>query len=194
MKVDIMNTDKKYNIIYADPPWNFKYYSKKGEREKSAQRHYACMQLEDIKNLPIKELADKDCVLFLWVTFPFLEKSFEVIKEWGFEYKTCAFNWVKRNKNADSFFWGCGHWTRANSEICLLATKGNPKRASKSVHQICNARVMEHSRKPDEIRTKIVELMGDLPRIELFARQNVNGWDCWGNEAPDNENGVRLNE
>ena len=183
MKVDIFNTDKKYNIIYADPPWKFKYYSKKGEKEKSAQRHYSCMNLDDIKQLPIENLCEKDAILFLWVTFPFLEKCFEVIKAWGFEYKTCGFTWVKRNKKSDSFFWGCGHWTRANAELCLIATKGNPKRVCASVHQVCDARVREHSRKPDEVREGIVKLMGDLPRIELFARQYANGWDCWGNEV-----------
>ena len=183
MTVDILSTDKKYNIIYADPPWQFKYYSKKGEEKKSAQCHYSCMTLDDIKALPISRLAAKDCVLLMWVTFPFLEKGFEVIKEWGFEYKTCGFTWVKKNKKADSWFWGCGHWTRANAEICLLATKGNPKRVSKSVHQVCDARIREHSRKPDEIREKIVQLCGDIPRIELFARQYAEGWDCWGNEV-----------
>lgn len=104
------------------------------------------------------------------------------MRSWGFQYKTCAFNWVKRNKKADSFYFGLGFWTRSCSEICLLGTKGNPKRVSKSVRQICDARIMEHSRKPDEIRERIVELCGDLPRIELFARQEYAGWDCLGNE------------
>lgn len=183
MKVDIFNTDKKYNIIYADPPWQFKYYSKKGEKEKSAQRHYSCMDIEEIKQLPIESISAKDSILFLWVTYPFLEKCFEVLNAWGFEYKTCGFTWVKKNKKSDSWFLGCGHWTRANAEICLIATKGNPKRASASVRQVCDARVMEHSKKPPEIRDRIVELIGDIPRIELFARQHAEGWDCWGNEV-----------
>lgn len=183
MKVDIFNTDKKYNIIYADPPWEYKYYSKKGELKKSAQKHYACMKLEDIINLPVKELAAKDCVLLMWVTFPFLEKGFEVINGWGFEYKTCGFTWVKKCKKSDGWAFGCGNWTRANAEICLLATKGKPKRVSASVRQVCDARIMEHSKKPDEIRNRIVKLLGGLPRIELFARQHADGWDCWGNEV-----------
>jgi N6-adenosine-specific RNA methylase IME4 len=112
-----------------------------------------------------------------------LKEGFEVIDAWGFTYKTCAFNWVKKNKKSDSWFWGLGHWTRANSEICLLATKGKPKRISKSVHQICDARIEQHSKKPDEIRDRIVELCGDLPRIELFARQPTLGWDVFGNEV-----------
>lgn len=174
---------KKYNIIYADPPWTFKTYSPKGIEKKSAQCHYHCMDKEDIQRLPVQDIADDDCVLFLWVTFPCLEEGLELIKKWGFSYKTCAFNWVKRNRKSDGWFWGLGYWTRANSEICLLATKGHTKRISKSVHQVCDARVMEHSRKPSEIRDRIVELLGDLPRIELFARHKADGWDAWGDEV-----------
>lgn len=185
MKVDIFNTDKKYNIIYADPPWTFKTYSEKGKEKKSAENHYACMKKADIQQLPIQRITAKDCVLFLWVTFPCLKEGLELIEKWGFTYKTCGFTWVKRNKKSNSYFWGLGYWTRANAEICLIATKGNPKRVSKSVHQICDARIREHSRKPEEIRERIVQLCGDLPRIELFARQSAKGWDCWGNEAPE---------
>lgn len=183
MNVDIFSTDKKYNIIYADPPWTFKTFSQKGKEHKSAEAHYECMSKDDIQNLPIKNISADDCVLLLWVTWPCLEEGLELIKRWGFTYKTCGFTWVKRNKKSDGWFWGLGYWTRANSEVCLLATKGNPKRVSKSVHQICDARLREHSRKPDEIRERVVELCGDLPRIELFARQSSNGWDCWGNEV-----------
>lgn len=183
MRVDIFNTDKKYNIIYADPPWTFKTFSEKGKEHKSAENHYPCMTKKDIQNLPVENLADKDCVLFLWVTMPCLEEGLELIKKWGFKYKTCGFTWVKRNKKSDSFFVGLGYWTRANAELCLIATKGHPKRVSKSVQQICDARIREHSRKPDEIRDRIVHLCGDLPRIELFARQYADGWDCWGNEV-----------
>ena len=183
MKVDIYDTDKRYNIIYADPPWTFKTYSKKGKEKKSAECHYNCMNINDIYNLPIQDISTDDCILFLWVTFPLLQEGIETIKRWGFTYKTCAFNWVKKNKKSDSFFWGLGYWTRSNSEICLLATKGKPKRISKSVHQIINTAIEEHSRKPFIARDKIVELCGDLPRIELFARQTVENWDCWGNEV-----------
>lgn len=183
MKVDIFNTDKKYNIIYADPPWTFKTYSAKGKEKKSAENHYPCMGKQDIQQLPIKSIAAEDCVLLMWVTFPCLQEGLELIERWGFTYKTCGFTWIKQNRKADSLFWGLGYWTRANAEICLLATKGKPKRVSKSVHQVCMARIMEHSRKPSEIRDRIVQLCGDLPRIELFARQYADGWDCWGNEV-----------
>ncbi len=181
--IDIFNTDRKYNIIYADPPWTYKTWSGKGKEKKSAENHYPCMKKEDIQNLPVSKIAADDCVLLLWVTFPCLEEGLELIPKWGFKYKTCGFTWVKRNKKSDSWFWGLGYWTRANTEICLLATKGKPQRASKSVHQVCDARIMEHSRKPDEIRDRIVDLCGDLPRIELFARRQAKGWDCWGNEV-----------
>jgi N6-adenosine-specific RNA methylase IME4 len=172
---------KKYNIIYADPPWQYKVYSKKGEG-RSAENHYHTMNIEDIKSLPVESIADDDCILFLWITFPCLLEGIAVMESWGFTYKTCGFNWVKRNKKADTFFMGLGFWTRSNSEICILGTKGRPKRVSKAVPQVCDARIMEHSKKPDEIRERIVELCGDLPRIELFARQKYEGWDCLGDE------------
>lgn len=175
----------RYSVIYADPPWSFKTYSNKG-KEKSADNHYRCMSIEDIYNLPVQNIAADDCVLFIWVTFPLLEQGLETIKRWGFTYKTCGFNWVKKNKKSDSWFWGLGYWTRSNSEICLLATRGNPKRVSKSVHQVCDARIREHSRKPDEVRDGIVRLIGDVPRIELFARERVAGWSAWGDEV-DND-------
>ena len=181
---------KLYKIIYADPPWYFKSYSKKGEN-RNATRHYPCMVFDDLCNLPVGDIADVDCVLFLWVTDPFLEKSFELIKRWGFTYKTVAFTWIKRNKSdrsdrsdrSDGYFTGLGYWTRANPESCLLATKGHPKRISRSVRQLVVDVRQEHSKKPDCVRDRIVQLMGDLPRIELFARQKTPGWDVWGNEV-----------
>ena len=171
----------KYKVIYADPPWQFKTYSEKG-LGKSADQHYPTMSLSDIKALPVSEIADKDCALVLWTTIPFLRQSFDVMKSWGFEYKTVAFVWIKRNRKSDGLFWGTGYWTRANSEICMLATRGNPKRVSASVHQVIISRIEEHSKKPQEARERIVKLMGDVPKIELFARQKVDGWDVWGNE------------
>jgi N6-adenosine-specific RNA methylase IME4 len=173
--------NKKYNIIYADPAWSFKTYSLKGKK-RSPDKHYVCMDINDIKSLPVKDITQDNCILFIWVTYPNLLEGIETIKQWGFEYKTCAFSWIKKNKISDSLFWGLGYWTRANNEICLLATKGKPKRISKKVHQVVIEKIREHSRKPDIIRNKIVELCGDIPRIELFARQKVNGWDAWGNE------------
>ncbi len=173
---------KKYEIIYADPPWQFVTYSSKG-KGRSADRHYPTMTLADICALPIGELAVGNCALFMWTTVPHLEEAFVVLKAWGFAYKTLAFVWVKKNKKSDSLFWGMGHWTRANAELCILATKGHPKRQSASVHQVILSNIEEHSKKPDETRTRIIELMGDKPRVELFARQKTDGWDAWGNEV-----------
>ena len=172
---------KKYKIIYADPPWQYRVYSKKG-KSRSAENHYHTMNIDDIRSLPVGEIADDDCVLFLWITFPCLKEGISVMESWGFTYKTCGFNWVKRNKKKDTYFMGLGFWTRSNSEVCLIGTKGHPKRVSKAVPQVCDARVMEHSRKPSEVRERIVELCGDVPRIELFARETVKGWDCFGDE------------
>jgi N6-adenosine-specific RNA methylase IME4 len=140
------------------------------------------MNIDDICALPVPEIADKNCVLFLWTTFPNLTEAFKVISAWGFKYSTVAFVWVKRNKISPEYFMGCGYWTRANAEICLIATKGKPKRLSKSVRQIIDTPIEHHSKKPDIVRNKITELLGDLPRIELFAREKADGWDSWGNE------------
>lgn len=173
---------KKYNIIYADPPWRYYVYAKK-ENNRTAEHHYPTLSLDEIKNLPVNEIADENCLLFLWATFPTMMDAFKVIEAWGFQYKTTAFVWVKQNRKSDSLFMGLGFWTRANAEICLLATKGHPKRFSKCVHQVVMTHVEKHSKKPDEVRKRIVELAGDLPRIELFARHKVDGWDAWGNEV-----------
>lgn len=173
---------EKFNIIYADPPWKFQTYSERGSQLKSADCHYSCMKFDDILSLPVESIAADDSILFLWVTFPLLKEGLEVMKAWGFTYKTCGFNWVKRNKKADSWFMGLGYWTRSNSEICLLGTRGHPSRVSRSISQVCDARIMKHSKKPEEIREKIVELCGNLPRIELFARERCEGWVSLGNE------------
>jgi N6-adenosine-specific RNA methylase IME4 len=174
---------KKYSIIYADPPWSFRVWSDKG-KGRSAEKHYKTMTKKDIQDLPVKDICDKNCVLFLWVTFPCLEEGIELIRAWGFQYKTCAFTWAKKNKFCNGFFVGMGYYTRSNSEICLLATRGKPlKRISKSVRQLVVEKVRDHSRKPDSVRTRIVELFGDIPRIELFAREKIDGWDAWGDEV-----------
>ena len=140
------------------------------------------MSIEDICALPVAEIADKDCALFLWATLPTLPEAFQVIEAWGFSYKTAAFVWVKRNKVADSWYYGMGYWTRANAEICLLATKGKIRRQSNRVHQIIDTRLEAHSKKPGAARDRIVELMGDIPRVELFAREQHPGWMSVGNE------------
>ena len=183
MKEDIFTTNKRYDVIYADPPWRFLTYSEKG-KNRSAERHYPTMAKVDIQNLPVKRISAKDSVLFLWVTAPCLIEGLELIKAWGFTYKTVAFTWVKQNKRNDKPFMGLGFYTRANAEYCLIATKGKVfKRQSRAVSSVIISHRERHSKKPDEVRDRIVKLFGDRPRIELFAREKADGWDCFGNEV-----------
>ena len=180
---------KKYKTIYADPPWRFKNFSVKGEG-RNAISHYDCLTIPQLKKLNIAKYADKDCALFMWVTDPLLDQGMELINSWGFTYKTVAFYWVKTNKKVDleklsakkDFFTGLGYWTRANPEMCLLATKGNPKRISKEVRRLIVSKRREHSRKPDEVYEAIENLVGG-PYLELFARKTKKGWDSWGNQV-----------
>jgi N6-adenosine-specific RNA methylase IME4 len=169
----------RYGVIYADPPW--RYDMKRGGGV--AERHYPTMTADDICTLDVPALAASDCALFLWSTFPQLPAALRVIKAWGFRYKTAAFVWLKTNRKAGTWFFGMGFWTRSNAEVCLLATRGHPKRRHKGIHQFIISPVREHSRKPDEARGRIEALMGDVPRIELFARERAPGWDAWGNEV-----------
>lgn len=172
----------KFDVLYVDPPWSYKVYSKKGQG-RSAENHYGTMNIDDICGLDIDSIAKKDSVLFLWVTFPCLLEGLRAIKDWGFTYKTLGFCWVKRNKKAtDTWFWGLGFWTRANPELCLIATKGKPKRESKAVHCVVDTPIEKHSKKPNEVRTRIEKLMGDVSRVEIFAREEYDGWTCVGNE------------
>lgn len=181
MKVDIYNTDKKYNIIYADPPCS---YRNMGNIQATANSHYETMKQEDIEKLgkTIEKISEKNCMLFMWATFPKLQEALDTIKAWGFTYKTIGFNWIKKNKNGSNFF-GVGWYTKSNSEICLIGVKGKPIKQSNSISQIIESVREEHSKKPEIVRNKIVEFCGDIPRIELFARQEAEGWDCWGNEV-----------
>lgn len=171
-------TQKKYQIILADPPW---LYNDRGCHGTVAN-HYKGMKIADICSIPINDIADKDCVLFMWAIYPMLREALKVIEAWGFNYKSIAFQWIKLNKKDGKPFFGLGYWTRGNSECCLLATKGKPKRKSASVFQLIQAPRARHSEKPEIVSDKIVELMGDLARIELFARKKRDGWDSVGLE------------
>lgn len=174
---------KEYEIIYADPPWTYKVWSVNGNK-RSACQHYPTMSKEDLQKVPINKISAKNSVLLMWVTAPCLEQGIELLKKWGFIYKTIGSTWIKKNRKSDSLFWGMGYYTRANAELCLLATKGKPlRRVSRAVHQVVESPVREHSRKPDEVRSRITKLFGNLSRIELFARQKTEGWDVWGNEV-----------
>lgn len=149
----------------------------------AAEKHYPTMSIADLCVLPVANIAAEDSTLFLWATFPQLPTALKLIRAWGFTYKTIAFLWLKKNKKSDSWFYGLGFWTRGNAEVCLLATKGHPKRRAANIHQFIISPIQEHSKKPDEVREKIVDLMGDVPQIELFARSYTEGWDVWGNEV-----------
>lgn len=201
MYIDIFNTDKKYQVILADPPWDFKTYSKKGEG-RNANQHYPTQGLDWIKSLPIKNLADDRCALFMWVTDTHLEQGFEVLKAWGFKYKTVGFYWAKINKSAKKeslnsekdFFMGMGYYGRANPEQCLLAefevdqallatTAKAPQRINAGVRKLIIDYRREHSRKPNDTHARIEKLFGNVPRLELFSREERSGWDVWGNEV-----------
>ena len=177
---------KKYQIIYADPPWKYETWTElKTEklRKKCGSLCYPPMTVNQICGLPIKNISDKRCILFLWITMPKLNEVFRVIDAWGFQYKTVAFTWIKTNPKSGTIYSGLGHWTLANPELCLLAThKKFPPRLN-PVKQLVFAPKGIHSAKPPIVRDKIIELVGDLPRIELFARQKTEGWDVWGNEV-----------
>lgn len=181
----------KYTVVYADPPWRYDHCRSKA---REIENHYPTMEIEDIVNMPIKRIAKNDSVLFIWGTFPKLRECFEVIDGWGFNYRTVAFVWIKTNKKTnvmqtsflpqDNFdsFWGMGNWTRSNAEICLLATRGNPKRMRADIHQVIYSPIQKHSQKPHEARKRIELLMGGVEKIELFARERRRGWDVFGNE------------
>ena len=140
------------------------------------------MTIDEICKMPVADITDENCILFLWATYPMLKEAIKVIEAWGFTYKSIAFQWVKQNRSGNGYFFGLGRWTRGNTEPCLLAIKGKPKRISASVGQLIFSPLRRHSQKPDEVRERIVKLVGDVPRIELFARAAAPGWDCWGNE------------
>ena len=172
--------NKKYDIIYADPPWSYTDKAKAGKR--GASFKYDLMTTKAIADLPVQHISNHDSFLFMWVTFPLLRDAFSVIDAWGFKYKTVGFTWVKKTRS-DTWFTGMGNWTRANAEICLLGIKGRPKRESAAVKQVIASIPEEHSKKPDVIRERIIELCGNRPRIELFARKKTTGWDTWGLEV-----------
>lgn len=199
MKVNIYNTRDKYDIIYADPPWSYNDSGCQG----AAAKQYNTMSQEELYNLPIKRICNKDAVLFMWVTYPKLQEALDVIRLWGFTYKSIGFQWVKLNKKASNLsllqkitegapieeaifsqcFYGLGRWTRGNTEMCVIATKGKVSRIDAAVPQLVFAPIGRHSSKPAVVRERIKQLMGDRPAIELFAREQVDHWDCWGNEV-----------
>lgn len=198
-----------FQVVEADPAWTYRTWTDEGNV--ISQRHYGLMSLEDIAELDLSGLVDDDAVLFLWVTWPLLGEIFKHVYTvggglwWGFEYKTCAFDWVKHTING-RWHYGTGHWTRANTEPCLLFTKGRPKRVSKGISQILTASnpfdyyyengliapIRRHSQKPVEFYEKVEVLIGEVPRLRLFARDEREGWTSLGNELTGNDIRVDL--
>lgn len=173
MKIDIYNNEKKYDIIYADPPWRYQDKTCEG----ACAKHYNTMSVDEICALPVANLAAKDCTLFMWATYPQMQEALKVISAWGFKYKTIAFQWVKLNRNVKlnnftiatvqdilhkACFFGLGRWTRGNTECCLLATKGKPHRENNAVSQLIFAPLTKHSSKPSEARDRIKTLLGGV--------------------------------
>jgi len=179
----------KYGAILADPPWSFEVWSKDTGNGRSAESHYSTMTMRQISRLPVDELAAKDCVLFMWACWPSIGDALRIIDACGFTYKTCGFDWMKADNTQPHFFQdevpaqvGMGYWTRANTEPCLLAVRGKPRRLNADVRMGIIAPRREHSRKPDGIHERIERLVAG-PYVELFARQKRPGWDCWGNQT-----------
>ena len=164
----------KYGAILADPPWQFRTYGL-GGKGRSAENHYPTLSLEEIAGLDVQELVAPDCVLFLWAVAPLLPEAFTVIEAWGFQYKTTAFNWVKERHI------GQGYWTRKQSEICLLGTRGKPRRLNADVEEVISSAPGRHSEKPAEVYERIERLVPG-PYVELFARNTREGWASWGND------------
>lgn len=180
---------KHFAAILADPPWQFKFWSEKGRGNRDASAHYDTMSMDDLGDLPVESLAAENCALFMWIGWPYLKFALHLIERWGFEYKTCAFDWVKADTQQFDMFRsdaevqiGLGWWTRANSEPCLLATRGKPKRLNADVRQAIIEPRREHSRKPDCVYDRIERLVAG-PYLELFARTQRYGWSSWGNET-----------
>jgi len=195
---------KKYQIIYADPPWN--YQDKRNTPGKNnpsgaggASKHYKTTPIEELKKLGVAGVADKNCIIFMWATSPFMKEAIELIEAWGFKYKTIPFVWIKmKNDMSEPRKDGIGNYTPNNAEYVLLGRKGKYWRNSTKVKQIVMTPKTKHSRKPAQVRRAIVELVGDIPRIELFARprerdmfgdSEYDGWDVWGNEV---ESDIKL--
>jgi N6-adenosine-specific RNA methylase IME4 len=180
---NLIESGQKFSIIYSDPPWSFNNKNTGGSMTSGASSKYSVMNLKDICALPVDKITNKDCILFMWWVASMPKEAIQVAESWGFQIKTMTgFNWVKKTAKGLPYF-GMGFYTRQGSENCLIAVKGKPKIQSHSVRSVLVSTIDHHSKKPPVIRDRIVELCGDKPRIELFARNRVDGWQCWGNEV-----------
>ncbi len=176
-----------YRVIYADPPWAYDDQNCNG----AAEQQYRTMTLDRLCSLPVAQMAAENCALFMWGTYPKIQDALTLIPYWGFTFKSYAFDWVKLRGGRPQM--GLGRWTRGSSEPCLLAVRGKPQRHDKGVRQLVETLEQDddrilyspnegHSTKPSEVRDRIVHLMGDVPRLEMFARTRVPGWDAFGDQ------------
>ena len=178
----LLESDRRYPVILADPPWDYRLYNETTGSARAPAEHYPAMELQEICGLPVADIATDDAVLFMWTPAPHLPAAFEALAAWGFEYKTNAV-WVKHAQ-------GLGFFVRGQHELLLIATRGDipcPLPANRP-SSVIDAPRREHSRKPDEAYELIERMYPELPKIELFARQAGQGWDAWGNEAPAQNN------
>lgn len=174
---------KKYGAILLDPPWAFRTYSKKDKLPTQFQdQHYEMLKKPELEKLPLSDLAAKDCALFLWTVDSHLDQALALLSGWGFKYKTIAFIWVKMTKDMSHPAISMGYWSRKQAEICILATRGKPRRLAKNVRQVLMEPRRQHSRKPDGFYSRI-ETLVEGPYLEMFARQRWPGWDAWGDET-----------
>ena len=181
---------KKYNVIYADPAWKYnrgvhqETFPKRKQIRTERELPYDTMTIEQMKGLNIKQISESDCACFMWVTDSHLKQGIELLESWGFKYKTIVFIW-KKITNKGNTCATVGAWTTKNCEICLLGTKGNmlKHKVSNNTFQLIEAERTINSKKPNEIRDRINQIFPNVSKIELFARENQEGWDVWGNEV-----------
>lgn len=175
--------NKKYSIIYVDPPWSFRSKKTGGTMKSGAAYKYPVMTLDQLQGLDVPALCEKDCVLIMWYVSSQPQEALDLVKAWGFTVKNMnAFIWRKLSVNRLPHF-GMGYWTRSGAECALIAVRGKPQSVCKSIRQVRDEPVGEHSEKPAVFRDDIVKLCGDLPRLEMFARNSSSGWDVFGNEV-----------
>lgn len=188
MRIDIHNPVRKYRVIYADPAWKFKSKRTGGSMKSGAGQKYTVTTLADMKALPVANLADKDCLLVMWYVGSMPQEAIDLCKAWGFRLTNMnGFVWRKLTKAKRVPVIGMGHTTRAGSESAIIGVRGSVRKLIKdhSVRAVIEAPVGRHSEKPHVFREAIEKMCGDVPRVELFARDAFPGWDCWGNQAPD---------